>query len=701
MSVLKDAVNTSISNSSMTAVQVSGNTGVSMINSVVNINPVVSKAVSEGMSILLKYVALDAIHDASARFDAPRCSEGTREAVQEDIMTWTQLPILQALAMEKLRLLLWMSGAAGTGKSAILQTIAETADKQKILAASFFFSYKYPSRDGLLIPTLAYQIAVKIPAIQEYLALAITNDQSIFSKSLEKQLDVLVLEPIACVLKGDSSAAAAWPKLIVIDGLDECKSNPAGHLYNQTLEASDKGPGGDTAHPTENIPSIIDGGERHQLGIITILHKALVTRRLPFRVALASRPDMPMRAFFSSGPASKCTRHIVLNEAYKPTDDIRLFLRSSFERIRANHDIEIGWPRMKVIETLVNNASGQFVYADTVIKFVDGPSCDPTANLDVIMEIAQKPIAAQSATNPYAPLDAMYAAILNRCPEPRESVMAIHLSLRISIDRNSEYGTLSASDLNTFLQYRSNDVARVFGKLHSLVDVPPVGNSKKGYTLHHKSLQDFLYSPLRCGPDLYLSLQAVLERVSIQLLRSSGTFHFRIRIDPVIGHRNTRGGTCVRTCPYVIHVNDCSHYPSLAVRCEQGDDISIFSTNTTDNRILQDGYRATLLQGVLNSMDAAAWVRERVMRKQNQQLNSMYEFVHNTTFGCRRFLCCTICSRWRMAILRECIRSNWEVKPSFYRIFPSSVFHPPTSDFTDEYPTPRALFIPPPGGSPR
>ncbi|TFK19184.1 hypothetical protein FA15DRAFT_674649 [Coprinopsis marcescibilis] len=685
MSVFKNAVHTSISKSNITVVRLQGE------GNMVNISPGVSN--SEAMLILLKYVALDAIHDANARFDAPRCSKGTREAVQEDILTWTQLAIFRMdLPPEQLRLLLWMNGAAGTGKSAILQTIAEKADKYKpsLLAASFFFSYKYPARDGKLIPTLAYQLAVKIPAVKEHMAMAIANDLSIFSKSLEKQLDVLILEPIARVLEQDPSAAARWPKLIVIDGLDECKTNPAHHLHKQIPGEKDSGPE-DEAQSTDDTRPAIDDGEQHQLEIIALLHKALITRRLPFRVALASRPDMPMRAFFSSGPASTCTRQIDLNVAYKPGYDIRLFLRSSFERIRAKYDIEFGWPGNQVIETLVNNASGQFVYADTVIKFVDGPSCDPTSNLDIIMEIAQSTVASQkllagtSIANPYAPLDVMYTAILNRCPAPRESVMAIQLFLRVSIQVGRMDGRLSASDFNTFLRYRSADVARVFGKLHSLVSVPPVGNSKTGYTLHHKSLQDFLYSRLRCGPDLYVPFEAVLERVSIQLLRLSGKFH--IRIDPT-------ELPCIHNCPCVLHVGGCVGSPQLLVSNDRGSGFIFFSNNHTCNGILRHGYPATLLQATLDSMDADSWALERVRQKQNGQLEHMYDFVHNTTFGCRWLRCSTICSRWRKAIRRECLRNNWEISPFSYRITRSPLFHPPISDVTSDETVPRARLRP-------
>ncbi|TFK23522.1 hypothetical protein FA15DRAFT_670443 [Coprinopsis marcescibilis] len=646
------------------------------------------------MSILRQYVAADAMYDADIRFDAPRCTEGTRKAVQEDFMTWAQLPILD-LALEQLRLLLWMTGAAGTGKSAIFQTIAEKADKQNLLAASFFFSYKYPARDGMLIPTLTYQIAVKIPAIQEYLGIAITSDPFIFSKALEKQLDVLIIEPLTRVLEKDPSAAVGWPKLIIIDGLDECKSLPPSHLRQRVPGSRNLGLADDEAHSTEKIASTIDdsGGEQRQLEIITLLHRALVTRRLPFRVALASRPDMPMRGFFSSDSGSTCTRKIDLNITYKPGDDIRLFLRSSFERIRAKHDVELGWPGEEVVETLVNNASGQFVYADTVIKFVDGPSCEPTSNLKVIMEIAQNTATSQklttdpSAANPYAPLDDMYAAIFNRCPAPKESAMAIHLFLRISIGINSlPDRAMSANEFNTFLQYRSSDVARVFGKLHSLVSVPLIGDSKKGYNLHHKSLQDFLYSPRRCGLDLHISLQALLERISIQLLRSSGTFH--IRDDP-------EAQPCTPNCPYVLHIDGCVEPPRLWVEDESGILYDLFTSNHTDIGILQNGYQATMLQTVLDSMDADSWTLERVTRKQNGQLNSVYNFVHNTTFGCRWFRCGDICSRWRRAIRQECLRKNWKVSPFSYRISQSPVHHPPITERSDGF-TLRAWLMPPP-----
>ena len=117
-----------------------------------------------------------------------------------------------------------MQGAAGAGKSAIQQTIVERAAKEAILAASFFFSHQDPERDnpGKLVPTLAYQLAVKIPDVQPYIAQAVVSDISVFTKSAEVQMEVLILQPISLVTQSNPTIAETWPRLIAIDGLATC-----------------------------------------------------------------------------------------------------------------------------------------------------------------------------------------------------------------------------------------------------------------------------------------------------------------------------------------------------------------------------------------------------------------------------------------------------------------------------------------------
>ena len=87
-------------------------------------------------------------------------------------------------------LILWLNGAAGAGKSAIAQTIAELCDEAGVLLASFFFSWSDPYRNNgaTLFPTLAYQIACAIPEAREQLERAIDRDPLIFTRSLEAQM---------------------------------------------------------------------------------------------------------------------------------------------------------------------------------------------------------------------------------------------------------------------------------------------------------------------------------------------------------------------------------------------------------------------------------------------------------------------------------------------------------------------------------
>jgi ATP-dependent Lon protease len=80
---------------------------------------------------------------------APGAFHDSRVAVLEHIMSWT-------MDFQQICFFMWLYGPAGTGKSAIVQSIAELYHKADLLAASFFFSRTAVGRnDGSrLIPTL-------------------------------------------------------------------------------------------------------------------------------------------------------------------------------------------------------------------------------------------------------------------------------------------------------------------------------------------------------------------------------------------------------------------------------------------------------------------------------------------------------------------------------------------------------------------
>lgn len=61
--------------------------------------------------------------------------------------------------------IMWLYSAAGAGKSAIAQTVAEILEDQQAVIASFFFCRDNPQwgRVKFLVVTLAYQFVAKLP----------------------------------------------------------------------------------------------------------------------------------------------------------------------------------------------------------------------------------------------------------------------------------------------------------------------------------------------------------------------------------------------------------------------------------------------------------------------------------------------------------------------------------------------------------
>jgi hypothetical protein len=87
---------------------------------------------------------------------------------------------------------MWVYVPAGSGKSAIAQTIAEMCEQEMILLASFFLSRNDPSRSTAnpLIATIAYQITLNLPDVRNAVLEAIERDPLIFSKSLAVQVSL-------------------------------------------------------------------------------------------------------------------------------------------------------------------------------------------------------------------------------------------------------------------------------------------------------------------------------------------------------------------------------------------------------------------------------------------------------------------------------------------------------------------------------
>jgi hypothetical protein len=153
------------------------------------------------------------------------------------------------------------------------------------------------------------------------------------------------------------------------------------------------------------------------------------------------------------------------------------------------------WPSPDVIERLVEKSSGYFIYASTVIKFIDDKDYRPTRRL-----AALEATPATASQSPFAALDALYTQILSATPENSDLVPILRVIHHLY---------LVPSDIDTLLRLGSGDVRLALRGLHSVIDY----EEGWGLIFFHASFGDFLDDPSRAG-DFYTGDAAGLERLA-------------------------------------------------------------------------------------------------------------------------------------------------------------------------------------------
>ncbi|KDR78448.1 hypothetical protein GALMADRAFT_22103, partial [Galerina marginata CBS 339.88] len=282
-----------------------------------------------------EHIAPGAFHNSRERleYDPPKCHPDTRVAVIQAIIDWIE-------DGQKTSFIKWLNGAAGAGKSAIAQEIAELCHKSGRLAASFFWSRNAAGRndEGRLIASLAYQLLTVIPHLRGPVETAVELDPYIFTRSLETQMESLIVQPLKEVFEHYEQGQVVYPMVIILDGLDEC-GKPDAQQY-----------------------------------ILRLVANSISKFPISLCFFIASRPEKAIRDSFNDQALLTITDRLVLDDKYHPDDDIRLFLVESFESVKRTHELRVllppVWPSNNDIDSLVRKSSGQFIYAATVVKFV-------------------------------------------------------------------------------------------------------------------------------------------------------------------------------------------------------------------------------------------------------------------------------------------------------------------------------------------
>lgn len=452
-----------------------------------------------GLQFLQTNIAASAMHNSKGRYaDAPRCHKDTRKAVLKDITNWV-------LDDSKDTLILWLSAPAGSGKSAILQTIAETFHDSKGLAASFFFARTAPQRDTEthLIATIAAQLAKSVPVTKPFIEQVVLDDLSIFEKALPVQMELLVVQPL---IQASFQAEwnYPWPSLLIIDGLDECN----------------------------------DG--KVQADILHMFNDALLKIKysLPRLYLLIASREEPAVSDVFEDRLSTITHHIVLDGSYDPDHDIATFLRSSFSDIYHRRRIRFPsmsslpqpWPSEKVISFLVQKSSSQFIFAATVIRFVDEERKVPSAQLELILDICESLDASQHITNPFVLIDQLYTHVLRSTLEIKKVIS--FLGAIFCLQRNQ---APTPALLESLFGLKSEEMVTLFWDLHSLIYLPAC----RTHSIHfyHASFRDYLVDRHR-SEDLHTDEHAahslLLESCMRQLSKIPNSKRRRVNNNPAL-----------------------------------------------------------------------------------------------------------------------------------------------------------------------
>ncbi|KAJ6016215.1 NACHT and WD40 domain protein [Penicillium herquei] len=271
------------------------------------------------------------------------CLPGTRSDIFRQIEEWS-------LSLQG-KLIFWLNGMAGTGKSTIARTMARHFSQTGSLGGSFFFKTGEGDRGSAkkLFPTIARQLAISIPQVIPFIHNSIREDPGITSKAMREQFEKLLILPFQSVQQFDPIRTI----VIVIDALDECEGDDDIRLILQLL------------------PRL----------------QGLTSIRI--RVLLTSRPERPIRLGFST-IAQHDYISLVLQDVPSETitHDISLFLNHRLSEIRQEREppLPCDWPGITKIQSLVALSIPSFIFAATICRVLKDPNWDPYERLSEILE---------------------------------------------------------------------------------------------------------------------------------------------------------------------------------------------------------------------------------------------------------------------------------------------------------------------------
>lgn len=421
----------------------------------------------------------DSAMDSSARDPPPSCHPGTRVRIRRKLETWLD-------DHKRQWNMIWLYGPAGTGKYAVAQTFAEhCCDKGRLGAAAFFSRLNGQNKLDFVVPTIAYQLAVRFPEYKSILTDQIADDPQLLTKARRVQFKRLIIDPFL-VLVRQGRQRIEEPFVIILDGLDECERGTV------------------------------------QCEMVKMINDAAQLENLPFLWLICSRSEAHLKYAFAR--AASCEHEELLIDA-ECRYDVELYLQDGLAAIRAEFEdvTPSPWPSEDQFRKLLRAVSGLFVLASACLSYIGNPSyANPVDQLDILLSFLNH--ARVKMGNPLATLDLLYIQILSNVPDeifPTTRRILAYLIYTPSYVKRARLSSVQA--LCSFMHIDPGVLYGALRNLHSVIEVPVSKEaSKTQMRFYHASFQDFLLDASRSG-EYAVDKQAAMVDIAESCQRSHET----------------------------------------------------------------------------------------------------------------------------------------------------------------------------------
>ena len=347
----------------------------------------------------------------------------------------------------------WLNGIAGIGKSTVARTIAEFAETQQILGASFFFSRTEGRTDpAVFFTTLAYQLARVCPPFKKAITDTIRNDPMIGRVTLPLQIRKLLVDPL------QSLDAAPYPIVVIVDALDECAESGVKDILIQLL-----------AH-LPNLPS--------------------------FRILITSRPELHITSLLNAERNERSISKIFMHNIEKSivNSDITLYLEYRFEEVNIVLPGCNWYWSARELAFLASLAGTLFIYAVTAMYLIQDPFIrNPREQLELLLKGKGS---TGSPSLPFEALDQLYDQVVDRAvPLERENRIAARFRTVVGAVVGL-HAPLSLRSIEKLMNLSDGDAKAALVFLPSVIAVPE--SADHAPHIYHPSFPDYITDPSRC-----------------------------------------------------------------------------------------------------------------------------------------------------------------------------------------------------------